>query len=233
MANQEIRSKGIQDMAEEDRPRERLLRLGADKLKDSELLAILIGSGSDKENAVELMNRILQDYGGDLDQFARISYEQLLSYRGIGEAKAITLLAALELGNRRATRKPAKRQQFTDPDAIYHFLRNRMSDVDHEVSHVILLDQHLQYMADRRISEGGLSSTVVDPRMVLKYAISHNAAAIVLAHNHPSGAINPSREDDNLTARMQRACEAVGIRFIDHIIVSGSGYYSYSSNGKI
>lgn len=227
------RKKGINGWSEDSRPREKLLKNGAATLSNAELLAILIGSGTPKEDAVSLMTHILNDYGNQLDRFARAGYDDLIQYKGIGEAKAITLLAALELGKRRAALKPTPQKQLNSPEEIYRFLCPKMQDLNMEVSWVILLNQKLHYLDDSQISQGGITSTVVDPRVVLKYALSKNAAALVLAHNHPSGNTQPSHDDDNLTQRLKRACDAVGIRFVDHLVISGNGYFSYGESGRI
>ena len=225
--------RAINSWSEDSRPREKLLKNGASALSNAELLAILIGSGSPNEDAVSLMTRILDDYKNQLDRFARTSYDDLVQYKGIGQAKALTLIAALEFARRRTELKPTKGTLLNTPKELYQFLCSKMQDLSVEVSWVILLNQKLCYVDDRCLSQGGITSTVVDPRLVLKYALSRNAAALVLAHNHPSGNTRPSQDDDNLTARLKKACEAVGIRFVDHLVISANGFYSYGESGKI
>lgn len=228
-----LKKKSINQWSEDSRPRERLLKNGASTLSNAELLAILIGSGSAEEDAVSLMQHVLDSQDGDLDKFGRLTYEDFIQYKGIGPAKAITLLAALQFAQRRADTKPTNKTQLNTPQAFYQFLCPKMRDEVVEVCWAVLLDQHLHYIADRKMSEGGITSTVVDPRILLRYAIVNNAAALVLAHNHPSGSTQPSHEDDNLTDRMKHACDSIGIRFVDHLIITGIGYYSYGERGKI
>ena len=224
---------GIKSMNLADRPRERLLSTGAESLTDAQLLAILIGSGSARENAVALMERVLEEHGRSLDQFCRMTYGELIQYKGIGPAKAVTLLAALQLAERRARIGTDQREQYNQAEKIYRHLRPRMQDEPREVCRAMVLDQSLRLVAEKEVSSGGLTSTVVDPRILLKLVLVNNGVALVLAHNHPSGNLQPSREDDRLTHQVARACEAVGIRFIDHLIVTAYGYYSYSETGRL
>ncbi|MBP3774558.1 MAG: DNA repair protein RadC [Bacteroidaceae bacterium] len=224
---------GIKNMKEEERPRERLLNEGADSLSDAELLAILIGSGSPTENAVTLMGRILEEHGKSLDQFCRMTYEELVQYKGIGPAKAITLLAALQLAERRARIHDDVREQYNQAEKIFRHLKPVMQDEPREVCRAMVLDQSLHLVAEKEVSSGGLTSTVVDPRVLLKLVLVNNGVALVLAHNHPSGSLRPSAEDDRLTRQVLQACQAVGIRLVDHIIVTAHGYYSYAQEGKI
>lgn len=225
--------KSIHSWSEDARPREKMMKFGADSLSNSELLAILIGSGTQDEDAVSLMEHVMEDHHNNLDEFCRMSYEDLVQYKGIGPAKAITLLSAIQLSQRRAASRIDKRTKCDTPEKIYEILVEKMRDLTTEVCYVLALDQHLHYVADKQIALGGFTATIVDPRVVLRYILSKNAVAMVLAHNHPSGTLNPSKEDDNLTQRVKGACEAVGIRFVDHLIVTGNGYYSYSEHGVL
>ncbi len=225
--------KTIHEWSEESRPREKMMKLGAEALSNAELLAILIGSGTKDENAVSLMDRILEEQGNNLDHFCRLSFEDLVLYKGIGAAKAVTLLSAIELTKRRASSQIAKDIVCDNPSAIYEILVNKMRDLPTEVCFVLALDHHLHYIGDKKIASGGYTATIVDPRVALRYVLSKNAVAMAMAHNHPSGVLNPSKEDDILTLRVKQASEAVGIRFVDHIIVTGKGYYSYSEHNKL
>lgn len=225
--------KSIHDWNEDARPREKMMKFGADSLSNAELLAILIGSGTRDEDAVSLMERVMEDHHNNFDEFCRMGYEELVQYKGIGPAKAVTLLAAIRLAQRRTLSRTDKRTKCDSPEVIYQILVEKMRDLTTEVCYVLALDQHLHYVADKQIASGGFTATIVDPRVVLRYVLSKNAVAMALAHNHPSGSLKPSREDDQLTLRVKTACDALGIRFVDHLIVTGNGYYSYGEEGKL
>ena len=214
------RHKSIHEWSEENRPREKAMRHGIEALTNAELLAILIGSGTPDEDAVTLMQRILEEQGDSLQHFCRLDYDD------------ITILAATELAKRRSSSTDEVRM-CDKAEVAYELMLNKMCDLSVETCHVIALNQRLQYISEKEISSGGYTATIVDPRVVLRYVLSKNAVAMILAHNHPSGSLKPSREDDMLTERVKRACETIGIRFIDHIIVTNKGYYSYSENDRL
>ncbi|MBR3733327.1 MAG: DNA repair protein RadC [Bacteroidaceae bacterium] len=228
-------SVSLKKRSEDSRPRERLLRNGAASLSTAELLAILIGSGTTQKDAVQLMGEVLEYCGNDLTQLGRITYEELTGFKGIGKAKAITVLAALEFARRRMDASPTKKREFRDSSDLYDFFRPLMCDKDHEVFWVLLLNNRLQYVDDRCLSQGDIKGTVVEPRMVFNYVVTKQAVAFAVAHNHPSGNPNPSRDDDNLTKRLAAIAKELGVRFIDHIIVceGQNKYYSFSEQGKI
>ena len=223
----------IKDLPLDDRPREKMMARGAAALSDAELLAILIGSGNTEESAVGLMQRILRDCEGSLNTLGRMTVDELMRrYKGIGEAKAITLLAACELGNRRR-REEVKEGRFVhDSSDAYNYFSD-MTDLPLEECRVLLLRQNHSIIGSALVSKGGIAGAVVDVREVLRHAILARATTIVLCHNHPSGNLHPSREDDQLTRRINEACRAADIRLLDHIIVANTGYYSYSEQGKI
>lgn len=223
----------IKDLPLDDRPREKMMARGAAALSDAELLAILIGSGNTEESAVGLMQRILRDCEGSLNTLGRMTVDELMRrYKGIGEAKAITLLAACELGNRRR-REEVKEGRFVhDSSDAYNYFSD-MTDLPLEECRVLLLRQNHSIIGSALVSKGGIAGAVVDVREVLRHAILARATTIVLCHNHPSGNLHPSREDDQLTRRVNEACRAADIRLLDHIIVANTGYYSYSEQGKI
>lgn len=233
MAEEVLKRKSINEWSEDSRPREKLMKYGADSLSNAELLAILIGSGSPQEDAVSLMRRVLEEQGDNIDRFCRLELEDLTKYNGIGPAKAITLLAAFELAKRRARSGIGVQTVCDSPDVIYEILKDKMRDLSTEVCYALVMDHHLHYLGEKQISSGGYTSTIVDPRVALKYALSKNAVAMAIAHNHPSGSLSPSREDDSLTKRIKQACDAVGIRFVDHLIITGNGYYSYGEHEKL
>lgn len=219
----------INQWAEADRPRERLLAHGAGALSDAELLAILIGSGSTDESAVALMRRILDSVDGSLKRLGRLTLAELCNYKGIGTAKAVTLMAACELSKRRAEEAPLERLTMDSASKIYHYFLPKMQDLMYEECHVLLLNHRLQVLESRMVSSGGISSASVDIRRVLHYALVANASAIALCHNHPSGTSEPSISDDCLTDSLRKACEAVNLRFVDHIVLADGNYYSYTS----
>lgn len=223
----------INEWAEEDRPREKLMRLGADALSNAELLAILIGSGSTKETAVELMKRVLNECDNNLNTLGKMSINELCAFNGIGEAKAITILAACELGKRRAREKAAERPDLGSATAIYNYMHPRMQDLDTEEAWILLMNQNYKLLKAERLSHGGITETAVDVRIIMKEALLHNATIIALCHNHPSNNISPSRDDDLLTKRIKGACDIMRIYFLDHIIICDGIYYSYKEQGRL
>lgn len=223
----------INEWAEEDRPREKLMRLGADALSNAELLAILIGSGSTKETAVELMKRVLKDCDNNLNTLGKMGIKELCNYNGVGEAKAITILAACELGKRRAREKAAERPDLGSATAIYNYMHPRMQDLDTEEAWILLMNQNYKLLKAERLSHGGITETAVDVRIIMKEALLHNATIIALCHNHPSNNISPSRDDDLLTKRIKGACDIMRIFFLDHIIICDGIYYSYKEQGRL
>ena len=224
----------ITQWAEEDRPREKLMKKGAQALSNAELLAILIGSGSTKETAVELMKRVLKDCKNNLNTLGKKSIRELCQYNGIGEAKAITVLAACELGKRRQLEEAEERLDMGSATAIYNLMLPRMQDLDVEEAWIVLMNQHYRLIKDPiRISHGGISETAVDVRIAIKEALLANATILALCHNHPSNNIKPSREDDKLTERVKKACEVMRIHFLDHLIITDGHYYSYHEQGRL
>jgi DNA repair protein RadC len=223
----------ITQWAEEDRPREKMALLGAEALTSAELLAILIGSGSTKESAVDLMKRILGDCNNNLNTLGKLNIHDLCSYNGIGEAKAITILAACELGKRRQMEKPEDRPDLGTATRIYNHMHPRMQDLDVEEFWVLLMNQHHRLIKPVRISHGGITETSVDIRIIMKEAVLCNATILAAVHNHPSGCIHPSRYDDELTNSIKRACQLMRIHFTDHVIVCDGQYYSYAERGRL
>lgn len=223
----------INQWAEEDRPREKLMTLGAETLSNAELLAILIGSGSTKETAVELMKRILVNCHNNLNTLGKMSIRDLCQYNGIGEAKAITILAACELGKRRVREKAEERPQLSTATDIYNYMYTRTQDLDVEEAWIVLMNQNYRLIKTVRLSHGGLTETAVDVRVAMKEAIMANATVMVLCHNHPSNNPKPSKDDDRLTERMKKACELMRIHFLDHIILTDGMYYSYHEMGRL
>ena len=223
----------INQWALEDRPREKFMTHGAEALSKAELLAILIGSGTPKESAVSLMQRILNDCEDNLNTLGKMSLEELMSYHGIGEAKAITILAACELGKRRQLENIQKRESINSAADIYNYLHSKMQDCDTEQAWIMLMNQNFKLIKAIRISSGGITETAVDVRQIIKHAVINNATVLALSHNHPSNNPNPSRDDDNITQRVKKACELMRIHFLDHVIVTDGAYYSYQEHGRI
>jgi DNA repair protein RadC len=222
----------INKWAEEDRPREKMASLGAEALSNAELLAILIGSGSPKESAVELMKRILADCKNNLNTLGKMSIHELCAYNGIGEAKAISILAACELGKRRQMETPEERPDLGTATRIYNHMHPVMQDLDVEEFWVLLMNQHYRLIKKVRISHGGITETAVDIRIIIKEAVLANATILAVCHNHPSGSLKPSSQDDDLTKGIKRACELMRIHFQDHVIITDGHYYSYHESGK-
>ncbi len=216
-----------------DRPREKLLAQGAAALSNAELLGILIGSGTPEESAVALMRRILNDCEGSLRKLGRMSINQLCAYKGIGEAKAISIMAACELGIRRANDTEDRRKRMDSSKPIFEYFYAKLQDLPHEECHVMLLNQNLSLIDTKLVSRGGIASSAVDIRLVLREALLARATNIALCHNHPSGNCTPSIYDNQLTERLAKAAATVDIRLVDHIILCTDRYYSYSDKGKL
>ena len=223
----------INQWAEEDRPREKMLRLGATALSDAELLAILVGSGSLDEDAVTLMKRILADCHNNLNTLGKKTIHELMSYKGIGEAKAITILAACELGKRRQAESPEERPALTTATAVYNHMHPLMQDLDTEEFWVLLLNQNHRLIKQVKIAHGGITEVSVDVRIIMREAVLANATIITVCHNHPSGSLSPSRQDDAITQTIKRACEVMRLHFQDHLIVTDGHYFSYREEGKL
>ncbi len=223
----------INQWAEEDRPREKMARLGAASLGNAELLAILIGSGSPQESAVELMKRVMADCNNSLNTLGKRSINELTRYNGMGPAKAITILAACELGKRRQAERAEERADLGSATAIYNYMHPKMQDLDTEEAWILLMNRSFKLIKCQCISHGGISETAVDVRIIMREALLNNATAIALCHNHPSGNANPSRDDDRLTQSVKAAAETMRIHLADHVIVTDGKYYSYLEHGKL
>lgn len=222
----------INQWAEEDRPREKMANLGAESLSNAELLAILIGSGSSKESAVDLMKRILSDCNNNLNTLGKMTIHELCQYNGIGEAKAISILAACELGKRRQMESPEERPDLGTATRIYNHMHPKMQDLDVEEFWVLLMNQHYRLIKMVRISHGGITETAVDVRIIMREAVLANCTVLAVCHNHPSGSLSPSKQDEELTRTIRRACEAMRIHFLDHVIITDGHYYSFHEQGK-
>ncbi|MBI3501132.1 MAG: DNA repair protein RadC [Bacteroidetes bacterium] len=228
------KSFSIKSWAEEDRPREKLLLKGRHVLTDAELIAILIGSGTKKESAVELSKRILAELANNnLNELAKLSVQDLMRFNGIGEAKAISIVAALELGRRRKETDAAKREKIISSKDIYEIFRPLFLDLPHEEFHILLLNRTNLLIKKENVSKGGISGTVVDPKIIFKTALSYQASSIVLCHNHPSGNLKPSSEDISLTKKIKEAGAFLEIPILDHVIITDTGYFSFADEGMM
>lgn len=223
----------INEWAAEDRPREKLERLGPQALSDAELLAILVGSGSPQEDAVSLMKRILNECNNNLNTLGKMTIHELCQYNGIGPAKAITILAACELGKRRQQEKPEERPDLGTATRIYNHMHPVMQDLDVEEFWLLLMNQDYRLIKKLRIAHGGISEVSVDIRILMREAVLANATIIAVCHNHPSGSIRPSDADNNLTQSIRNACSVMRLKFTDHVIITDGNYYSYHEEGLL
>jgi DNA repair protein RadC len=223
----------IKQLAEEDRPREKLLMKGRHSLTNSELIAILINSGNSNETAVELAQRILTEYNNDLNTLGRLSVNDLMKFRGIGEAKAITIVAALEIGRRRQSFDAEEKKSLTSSKDMYEVIEPIISDLQHEEFWILYLNRSNRLIEKERMSIGGINGTVVDVRLIMKSAIEKLANAIVMCHNHPSGSVEPSQADIALTKKLKEAANIMEISLLDHLIVGDKSYYSFADMGKM
>jgi len=221
----------IKQWAKDDRPREKLLSKGAENLSNSELLAILIHNGTKEKTAVDLGKEILKLGKDNLNELGKLSVKELMKIKGIGEAKAITIAAALELGRRRQATSSLEKSVVGSSNDIAAYLRSALKDYQYEVFAVIFLNRANKINHFEIVSAGGITGTVADPRVILKKALEENAVSIILCHNHPSGSLKPSRADEELTTKIKEAAKYFDIKVIDHIIVSEDGYYSFADEG--
>ena len=223
----------INQWAEEDRPREKMMALGAQGLSDAELLAILIGSGNTEESAVDLMKHVLADCNNNLNTLGKMTIHDLMQYNGIGEAKAITILAACELGKRRQMEKPEERPDLGTATKIYNHMHPVLQDCDVEEFWILLMNQNHRLIKKLRISHGGITEVSVDIRIIMRETVLANATILAVCHNHPSGNLRPSEQDNQLTYALQQACNLMRIHLMDHVILTDGAYFSYHETGRI
>ena len=223
----------IKDWAIEDRPREKMLLKGVASLSEAELLAILIRSGNTKETVVQLSQRILNAVSNNLSELGKLSVKDLTAYKGIGAAKAVTIVAAMELARRKSVAKPAKREVIRSSREAFAVFYPVLCDLRHEELWIALINQAGKVIEKEKISQGGIEKTVADMRHILKPAIHSLCSGIILCHNHPSGNIQPSRDDDVLTSNLEKAAKLMNIKLLDHIILYDQTYYSYADEGRI
>lgn len=230
---EEVHKLAINQWAEADRPREKMMSKGADALTDAELLGILIGSGNTEESAVELMRRILSACDNNLNELGKWDVRRFSAFKGMGPAKSLTIMAALELGKRRKLQELKERPQIGYSKDIYDIFHPLLCDASQEEFWVLLLNHGCKVIDKVRISSGGIDGTYVDVRTILREALLQRATQIVLVHNHPSGIPHPSAEDKQLTESIQRGAKTMNIRLADHVIVCDGKYYSFADEGEI
>lgn len=221
----------IRSWSEDDRPREKLILKGKSALSDAELIAILIGSGSRNETAVGLSKRMLAKSSNNLNAFGKLSMEQLLQFKGIGEAKAITIIAAMELGRRRRAEEVVELAKISSSQSVFQIMQPIIGELPHEEFWIIYLNNSNKIIHKCQLSKGGITGTVVDVRLVFKVAIEQNATAIILCHNHPSGVLKASEADRQITRKLKTAGENLDIKILDHLIVTETAFLSFADDG--
>ncbi|KAA2222797.1 RadC family protein [Chryseobacterium sediminis] len=223
----------IKFLAEDDRPREKFLRKGKSTLSDSELLAIIMGSGSREEDAVELARKIFASVNNNWHQLSLLSVKDLMKFKGIGETKAISIISALEIGRRRAGQEIPEKTIIGNSHDAYMVLRNQLSDLRTEEFWAIFLNNNNKVIHVSKLTQGGISQSIVDVRTLYKGALDHFSTGIIIAHNHPSGSLKPSREDIHITKKIKEAGDTLSIQLLDHIIVTQDSYFSFSDEGLL
>ncbi len=223
----------IKNWSEDDRPREKLLNKGKQNLSDAELITILIGSGTKKFSALELSKQILKSVNYNLNELGKLNVADLMKHKGIGEAKAVTIIAALELGRRHKVADILERKKITCSKDVFEIFNSILAELPFEEFWIILLNRANKIIDKIKISQGGISGTVADVRLIMKYAIDKLATGIILCHNHPSGNLKPSREDINLTDKIKKAGDIMDITLLDHIIIGNNTYKSFTDEGLI
>lgn len=221
----------IKYWAEDDQPREKLMLKGKAVLSDAELIAILIGSGSRNESAVELSKRILKSVDNNLNALGKLSIQQLMNFKGIGEAKAVTIAAAMELGRRRRDEESIDLKKITSSKAVFEIMQPLIGELPHEEFWVLYLNNSNKVIYKTQLSKGGITGTVVDVRLAFKLALEHNATGIILVHNHPSGVLQASDPDKQITRQMKVAGHSLSINVLDHVIVTEKAYLSFADDG--
>lgn len=221
----------IKSWALDDRPREKLLQRGKLSLTDAELIAILIGSGNRNESAVELSKKILSQHQNNLNILGKLSVSQLMQFKGIGEAKAISIIAAMELGRRRRSEEALELHKISSSNSVFEVLQPILGELNHEEFWILYLNNANKIIEKFQISKGGITGTLVDVRITLRKALELGAVSLILAHNHPSGNLNPSEADKQLTQKLKIAAESLDIKVLDHLIVTEKSYFSFADEG--
>lgn len=223
----------IKNWSEDDRPREKMLQKGRSTLSDAELIAILIGSGSRDESAVALSQRILASIENNLNELGKLSIRNLTGFKGIGNAKAISIIAALELGRRRREEDPLEKKKITSSNSVFELMQPLIGELPHEEFWIVYLNNSNKVLQKTQLSKGGITGTLVDIRIVLKNALQLGAVGIILVHNHPSGTLQPSLADKQLTQKIKTAGESLDIKVLDHIIITEKAYFSFADDNLL
>ncbi|MDX1278442.1 DNA repair protein RadC [Oceanihabitans sediminis] len=223
----------IKNWSQDDQPREKLRDKGKAALSDAELVAILIGSGNREESAVDLCKRILASVDNNLSELGKLSLKQLMQFKGIGEAKAITIVAALELGRRRRGEEALERKKITSSVSVFELLQPILGELPHEEFWIVYLNNSNKVIQKNQLSKGGITGTMVDVRLVLKNALEVGATGIILAHNHPSGTLRPSEADKQITRKLKIAGESLDIKVLDHLIITEKAYFSFADENLL
>ena len=221
----------IKSWSPEDRPREKLILKGKSALSDAELIAILLGSGTRASSAVDLAKKVLQPTGNNLHELAKLTVKDLIKVPGIGEAKALTIVAALELGRRRKELGGQEKNKVTGSKDVYDLIKADLLDISHEEFWILLLNRANRVIKKAQVSQGGVAGTVADPKIIFKLALDELASGIILAHNHPSGNLTASQADLDLTKKLKEAGKLLDIQVLDHLIVAGQKYFSFADEG--
>ena len=230
---QKSSSFSIKNWSDDDKPREKLVHKGRSVLSNAELIAILIGSGTKNETAVALSKRILASTNNSLNELGTVSLKQLMKFKGIGEAKAVSIAAALEIGRRRQNEKVKEKAQISSSKAVFELLQPLVADLPHEEFWIVYLNNSNKVIHTAQLSKGGITGTLVDVRLVMKQALEIGAVSLILVHNHPSGTLKASEADKKITNKLQKASEAMDIRVLDHVIITQNKYYSFADNNLI
>jgi len=226
-------SLSIKNWSDDDKPREKLVQKGKNTLSDAELIAILIGSGSRNESAVELSKRILASVNNNLNELGRLSIKQLMAFNGIGEAKAVTIVGALEIGRRRRGEAAQKITKIQSSKNVFELLQPIIGELEHEEFWIVYLNNSNKVLQRAQLSKGGITGTLVDVRLVMKQALELGAVALILTHNHPSGTLKPSTADKQITQKLKKAAEALDIKVLDHLIITQKEYFSFADEGVL
>ena len=231
--NYKTTSFSIKNWSEDDRPREKLLQKGRIALTDAELIAILIGSGNREESAVALSQRILASVKNNLSQLGKQSINDLMQFKGIGEAKALAITAALELGRRRRSGEALELQKITSSSSVFELMQPLIGELSHEEFWIVYLNNSNKVLQTTQLSKGGITGTLVDVRLAFKNALQLGAVAVILAHNHPSGTLTPSQADKELTKKLKRAGDSLDIKVLDHLIITEKAYFSFADENLL
>lgn len=231
--SEKLKSLSIREWSEHDRPREKLLEQGRNRLTDAELLAILIGSGNKEETAVDLSKRILASVDNNLNLLGKLSVKQLMNFKGIGEAKAISIVAAMEIGRRRRDEGPLELSKVESSKTVFKLMQPVIGELGHEEFWILFLNNSNKVISKYQLSKGGMTGTLVDVRIVLKLALEVGAISLILVHNHPSGTLRPSEADKAITKKLSLASSSLDIKVLDHVIITEKAYFSFADENLI